>query len=69
MDQPLANFHQSNSRCIFSDNANPIYGRHPSAARAILTKLVGGAFHFWLVDKMNKKSVGGETYRSAARGL
>jgi len=34
--------------------ANPIYGRHPSSARVILTKVIGGAFHFWLVDKMNK---------------
>ena len=43
--------------CVHSHQChevNPIYGRHPSAARVILTKLAGGAFHFWLVDKMNK---------------
>lgn len=34
--------------------ANPIYGRHPSTARIILTKAIGGAFHFWLVNGMNK---------------
>jgi hypothetical protein len=36
--------------------ANPIYGRHPSTARIILTKAIGGAFHFWLVNGMNKRN-------------
>jgi len=36
--------------------ANPVYGRHPSPARVILTKLAGGALHFWLVHGMIKKN-------------
>lgn len=36
--------------------ANPIYGRHPSPARVILTKLAGGVLHFWLVHGMIKKN-------------
>jgi hypothetical protein len=35
---------------------NPIYGRHPSTARIILTKLAGGAVHYWLFKGMNKKN-------------
>lgn len=35
---------------------NPIFGKHPSPARIILTKLAGGAIHYWLFKGMNKKN-------------
>lgn len=39
-----------------ADEANPLFGKHPSAAKVILVKAVIGGIHYALVDRMADKN-------------